>query len=94
MKHAIITILCCCLSRLVPAQVKWSDDSLVFSNIQWNNHSTSYMGKDSDTIPLLITAIPYNGIYEMGDHDDRTAVNLTFSGSSFRFCHVGHWYRE
>jgi hypothetical protein len=53
---------------------------------QWNNYSTSYMGEGSDSMPLLVTAIPYNGIYEMGDQGPgSSAVNLSFAGSAYRF---------
>jgi two-component system LytT family sensor kinase len=67
------------------AQVNWQDTASSFSNIAWNNYSTSYMGKGTDSVPLLVTAIPYNGIYSVEDGSDRSAMNMTFTGSSFGF---------
>ena len=68
------------------AQIAWRDTSLSFSELEWNNYSTSFLGEGSDSLPLLVTAIPYNGIYEMSDDEsDRTALDMTFSGSGYRF---------
>jgi two-component system, LytTR family, sensor kinase len=67
-------------------QVNWRDTTLSFSGIEWNNYSTSYMGEQSDSVPLLVTAIPYNGIYSLGDGSpERSAMDMTFSGSAFHF---------
>lgn len=47
---------------VVSAQIKWQQDSAA-TGIEWNNYSTSYIGGDPDRSPLLVVAIPYNGIY-------------------------------
>lgn len=68
------------------AQVSWSDTSRHFSNIEWDNYSTSYLGEGRDDTPLLVAAIPYNGIYSMDDLEpERSPLDVTFSGSAFRF---------
>lgn len=68
------------------AQVRWSEDSIPFSQVEWNNYSTTYLGDVRDTTPLLITAIPYNGIYDLVDGGSgNTPLDLSFTGSSFRF---------
>lgn len=74
----------CCLSAV--AQVNWKDTSLHFKDIAWNNYSTSYLGDDVDSIPLIVAAIPYNGIYDHGvDGTLNSPVDLSFNGSAFRF---------
>jgi hypothetical protein len=54
------------------------------------------MGSDRDTVPFLVTAIPYNGIYDIGGKGTtRTAMDMTFTGSSFRFrSNLAENYRE
>ena len=68
------------------AQISWRDTSQHFSEIEWNNYSTSYLGEGRDSTPLLVTAIPNNGIYSIDDLDpERSPLDMTFSGSAFRF---------
>lgn len=68
------------------AQVNWKDTGITTSEIAWNNYSTSYLGEGRDRIPLIVTAIPYNGIY---DHDagdsQNTPMDMSFTGSAFHF---------
>ncbi|HLK29172.1 MAG TPA: histidine kinase [Puia sp.] len=69
------------------AQIKWSNDSVSINNISWNNYSTTYTGAagtNGDSIPIIVTAIPHNG---MGSNFDNmnTPLDLSFNGSLFRF---------
>ncbi|MET0466572.1 MAG: histidine kinase [Chitinophagaceae bacterium] len=74
------------------AQVKWADTTVRFSDVDWNNYSTSYLGSDAKRDPVLVTAIPYNGIWNM---HDRSALDMDFSGSAFRFrSNLGDGYRK
>jgi two-component system LytT family sensor kinase len=68
------------------AQVNWKDSSSHFSDITWNNYSTSYIGDDNTNTALLITAIPYNGVYDFGNGGpERTPMDMTFNGSAYHF---------
>ncbi|MEO8404719.1 MAG: histidine kinase [Chitinophagaceae bacterium] len=68
------------------AQVNWKDSSLHFTDIIWNNYSTSYIGDDKTNTALLVTAIPYNGVYDFGNGGpDRTPMDMTFTGSAYHF---------
>lgn len=77
-------LLVCCLSGSM-AQVNFKDTSLHVPEIEWDNYSTTYFGDGSDSIPFIITAIPYNGVYEHEDEYTHTPLNMTFSGSGYRF---------
>ena len=63
-------------------QVNWADSDQPNKKIRWSNYSTSYIGEEKDSVPLLVIAIPYNGIYDM---NDRTEFDMDFAGSAFRF---------
>jgi hypothetical protein len=67
------------------SQVNWTDTTLSFKEIEWNNYSTTYMSGQSDSVPLLVTAIPYNGVYSFGSGPDHSAMDMTFNGSAFHF---------
>jgi len=82
MRSIFFLILFCACHPALQAQVKWKEDSMTFSDIEWENYSTSYMGDGADSVPLLVTAIPYNGIY---NRESGIPMNMSFSGSSFRF---------
>jgi hypothetical protein len=69
------------LFQISNAQIKWSKDSVKFSDIGWNNFSTTYIQENNSTIPFLVAAIPCNGIYERYDSDDRSAIDLSFTKS-------------
>ncbi|MBO9659355.1 MAG: hypothetical protein J7527_11070, partial [Chitinophagaceae bacterium] len=88
-------LLLCCILIAVPethAQVSWSDSGMDLSNVDWNNYSTSYIGDDTQKEPVLVTAIPYDGIYNM---HDRSELDMDFSGSAFRFrSNLGDRYRK
>lgn len=87
MKKILIVqlFLCCCLHAAM-GQINWKDTSQHFTDIAWDNYSTSYLGDGSQRNPFIVTAIPYNGIY---DHDADEAMNtpmdMSFTGSAFRF---------
>jgi len=65
-----------------PGQVNWSESDQPNKTIEWSNYSTSYIGEERDSVPLLVTAIPYNGIYNL---NERTELDMDFAGSAFRF---------
>ncbi|WP_158559305.1 sensor histidine kinase [Deminuibacter soli] len=72
-----------CICR---AQIPWHDSTVDFTSIEWNNYSTSYIGEGKDSVPLLVTAIPYNGIYSApAELAGATALNMSFSGSLYNF---------
>jgi anti-sigma regulatory factor (Ser/Thr protein kinase)/uncharacterized membrane protein len=77
-------LLVCGLTATI-AQVNFKDTSLHVPEIEWDNYSTTYFGDGSDSIPFIITAIPYNGVYEHEDEYTHTPLNMTFSGSGYRF---------
>lgn len=64
------------------SQVNWADSDQPNKTIEWSNYSTSYIGEERDSVPLLVIAIPYNGIYDL---NDRTELDMDFAGSAFRF---------
>src|SRR6185312_11485469 len=66
------------------AQVKWSSDSVSANKIRWNNYSTTYIGDINETVPFLVTAIPYNGTYS-NTGNIGTPLNLSFEGSLFSY---------
>ncbi len=73
-----------CLSAAM-AQVNFKDTSHTNINIAWDNYSTSYLGEGSDSLPLIVSAIPYNGVYDHADeHSGNTPVDMSFSGYRFR----------
>jgi two-component system, LytTR family, sensor kinase len=81
----IFAILCACLRA--HAQVQWSDTAISPASIGWENYSTTYLGDGADSLPLLVTAIPYNGIYNFGDRNDSNnkPLDMSFNGSAYRF---------
>ncbi|MFT3824322.1 MAG: histidine kinase [Chitinophagaceae bacterium] len=85
MKQLIFIIACIFSLHSLGAQVQWRDTSVAFSGIQWNNYSTSYIGPGKDSLPVLVAAIPYNGIYGFEDDDMRSAMDMTFTGAAYRF---------
>lgn len=85
MRHLLFFVLFPFVSGL-NAQVSWRDTSQHFSEIEWNNYSTSYLGEGIDSTPLLVTAIPNNGIYAIDDLEpERSPLDMSFTGSAFRF---------
>ncbi len=63
------------------AQIKWRDDSIPFSQVEWNNMSTSYID-NPDKLIAIVTAIPYNGIDEVGDN---TELDYFFTSSYYKY---------
>lgn len=89
-----VLFLYCILTAFseIQAQVSWADSGLNLSKVDWNNYSTSYIGDDKQKEPVLITAIPYDGIYNM---HDKSALDMNFSGSAFHFrSNLGDRYRK
>lgn len=66
------------------AQINWSSDSTFPSKESWSNYSTSYPGDISDSVPFLVTAIPYNGVLANLDNIN-TPLDLSFTSSLFRY---------
>jgi two-component system, LytTR family, sensor kinase len=81
----LLTIYGVALIQISNAQIKWSVDSLNFTDIGWNNFSTTYIQENNSTTPFLVAAIPYNGIYERYDSNERSALDLSFTKSDYRF---------
>jgi hypothetical protein len=91
----LLTILCCCFCCLpsLVAQINLKGISQQTADIAWQNYSTTYLGKDSDTLPMIVSAIPYNGVY---DHNDdkvgdlgNTPMDMSFGDYRFR-SHLSH----
>jgi signal transduction histidine kinase len=67
------------------AQIKWAMSTTALTNKEWQNYSTTYISPESEnTEPVLVTAIPYNGIYS---HNDEYGLpfSMSFSHSLFGF---------
>lgn len=75
----LLSLFSCCFS-----QIQWSNDTMPFSEIEWDNYSTSFYESNNKTSPVLITAIPYNGVYNYGN-DVNSAIDLSSRGSLYRF---------
>jgi two-component system LytT family sensor kinase len=69
----------------VTAQIPWRDSTTGSQDIAWDNYSTSYLGPNRPDDPFLITAIPYNGRYDNGPNEPNAPLDMTFTGSLFRF---------
>lgn len=83
MQKTIILLLLLFVSWQSNAQVKWDDGK---TPIEWNNYSTSFIGSGNERTMLgIVTAIPYNGVYSFGDADERNELDMTYSGSLYRF---------
>lgn len=63
------------------AQVKWRNDSIPFDDVAWDNMSTTFID-NPDKMITLVTAIPYNGIDQIGDNK---ALDLYFTSSYYRY---------
>jgi two-component system LytT family sensor kinase len=83
-KGFILPLLISMSSHYVFAQIKWSTTAKPADQVAWDNYSTSYIGALKDSLPFVITAIPYNGIYS-NSADINTPLDLSFEGSLFRF---------
>ena len=66
------------------AQVKWSSDSTAANDLEWSNYSTTYIGDLKNSVPMIVTAIPYNGKFSNAD-DINTPLDFSFTGSLYRF---------
>jgi two-component system LytT family sensor kinase len=70
-----------CLQEIATAQIPWRDSTTRSGDLSWSNYSTTYLEPAELNKPILVTAIPYNGIYEI----DNTPLDLSFNGSLYRF---------
>jgi len=67
------------------AQVKWDDGKIPFNEIEWNNYTTSFIGDGNERNMLgIVTAVPYNGVYNFGDEGEQSALDITYTGSLYR----------
>ncbi|MCS3794837.1 sensor histidine kinase [Niastella sp. OAS944] len=65
------------------AQIKWSKSTTPLTNKDWQNYSTTYQPpEDENTKPVLVTAIPYNGIYS---HEDEYGLPFSMSPGNSLF---------
>jgi two-component system, LytTR family, sensor kinase len=80
----LLHLFCFIVCQETFTQVKWSIDSIPAADVTWNNYSTTYLGNLTDSRPILMTAIPDNGILS-GAMDINTPLDLTFTGSLYGF---------
>lgn len=81
----ILTILFSCLLASVEAHVNFKITDKPAADISWDNYSTSFLGEGSDSVPLIVTAIPYNGIFDHQDeHSGNTPFDMSFEGFRLR----------
>ena len=80
-RESILLLLYLCIGHNSSAQIRWHNDSVTTEDIAWNNYSTTYIGAGFDTAPLIVTAIPYNGIYQI----DNKELDMSFTGSDFKY---------
>ncbi len=83
----ILSILFCWLLTPATAQVnlKVTDQTAADVSLSWDNYSTSFLGAGSDSVPLIVTAIPYNGIYDQQDeHSGNTPFDMSFEDFRLR----------
>jgi hypothetical protein len=65
------------------AQIKWDTSTAPLTNSEWQNYSTTYLSPEDEHIkPVLVTAIPYNGIYS---HEDQYGLPFSMSSGSSLF---------
>lgn len=80
-----LSILLCLLLPTAEAQVNLKDTGTKTLDISWDNYSTSFLGEGSDSVPLIVTAIPYNGIYDQQDeHSRNTPFDMFFENFRLR----------
>ena len=84
MKGFILPLLLSISTHFAFGQIKWSTSTKPADQVAWDNYSRSYIGALKDSLPFLITAIPYNGMYS-NSADINTPLDLSFEGSLFRF---------
>ncbi|HEX6427229.1 MAG TPA: histidine kinase [Niastella sp.] len=82
-KTFILCLLLPVLAMQGVAQIKWDMSTTPLTNNEWQNYSTTYVSpEDENTKPVLVTAIPYNGIYS---HDDQYGLPFSMSSSHSLF---------
>ncbi len=82
-KPFFFAILYICLAQACIAQIQWGRDTALLAGKTWQNYSTTYIGdEDENTKPILVTAIPYNGIYS---HNDEIGSPFAMSNSGYMY---------
>ncbi len=81
-REIFLLMLYLCISYNLSAQIKWRNDSIPFSEVAWNNMSTSYFADSADKMIALVTAIPYNGVDLISDNKE---LDLFFTSSYYRY---------
>jgi two-component system LytT family sensor kinase len=87
MKPVLITLLFSMAAALCAAQIQWGQDTALLAGKTWENYSTTYIGKEDDAgnaLPVLVTAIPYNGIYSRAD-EVGSPFSMSYSGSMYSY---------
>ena len=88
MKKIIPTLaLFIILSHPSFTQINNAVDSIINSQIDWDNYSTSINNPNpslGNIFPMLLTAIPYNGFRSNFD-ESNAPMDMSFGGSAFRF---------
>jgi two-component system, LytTR family, sensor kinase len=80
----IFVVLFCLPTLVTRSQVTWWESNISFNSIDWFNYSTSYAGDDQSKIPTIVTARPYNGIYNYYE-GATTEPSFSIDSSLFRF---------
>jgi two-component system, LytTR family, sensor kinase len=84
-KTLILFLLLPVLATQCVAQIKWGMSTAPLTLKEWYNYSTTYLPpEDENTKPILVTAIPYNGIYSYNDQYGMPFF-MSFSHSLFGF---------
>ncbi|MBO9202569.1 MULTISPECIES: sensor histidine kinase [Niastella] len=82
-KTFILCLLLPVMAMQGVAQIKWTRSSTLLTDNAWENYSTTYISpEDENTKPVLVTAIPYNGIYS---HEDQYGLPFSMSGNQSLF---------
>lgn len=82
-KTYILSLLLPVMAMQGIAQIKWDWSTTPLTNKEWQNYSTTYLPpEDENTKPVLVTAIPYNGIYS---HEDQYGLPFSMSSSQSLF---------
>ena len=91
-KTLILFLLLPVLATQGVAQIQWGMSATPLTDNEWNNYSTTYISpEDENTKPVLVTAIPYNGIYS---HNDQYGLPFSMSSSHSLFGFVSRLSAE
>ncbi|MDF2188856.1 histidine kinase [Paraflavitalea sp. CAU 1676] len=81
MKKIILLIVLFCSWLMTPAQVGFKFSASDSGEPAWDNYSTTYLGDGSDSVPVIISALPNYGISR---HTGNTPFDVSFSDYRFR----------